>query len=62
MQKKAAEKHGMNNVRKFKRYLRNTQIQGEFTILSQDTHLFLPYDLTAHRHLPFLGSSPRVGS
>ena len=41
-------------------YLRNTPDSGRFHVLSQDTHLFLPYDLTAHRHPPFLGSSPRV--
>ena len=33
---------------------------GRVHVLSKDTHLFLPYDLTAHRHPPFLSSSPRA--
>ena len=55
---KAAEKHGMNNVRNF--IFKKHPDSGKVHVLSQDTHLFLPYDLTAHRHLPFLGSSPRA--
>ena len=55
---KAAEKHGMNNVRNF--IFKKHPDSGRVHVLSQDTNLFLPYDLTAHRHLPFLGSSPRV--
>ena len=41
-------------------YLQKHPDSGRVHVLSQDTHLFLPYDLTAHRHPPFLGSSPRV--
>ena len=55
---KAAEKHGMSNVRKF--IFKKHPDSGRVHVLSQDTHLFLPYDLTARRHLPFLCSSPRV--
>ena len=55
---KAAEKHGMSNVRKF--IFKKHPDSGRVHVLSQDTHLFLPYDLTAHRHLPFLCSSPRA--
>ena len=55
---KAAEKYGMNNVRNF--IFKKHPDSGRVHILSQDTHLFLPYDLTAHRHPPFLSSSPRA--
>ena len=48
---KAAEKHGMNNVRKF--IFKKHPDLGRVHVLSQDTHLFLPYDLTACKHLPF---------
>ena len=57
---KAAEKHGMNNVRKF--IFKKHPDSGRVHVLSQDTYLFLPYDLTAHRHLSFLCSSPRADS
>ena len=46
-----AEKHGMNNVRNF--IFKKHPDSGRVHILSQDTHLFLPYDLTACRHPPF---------
>ena len=55
---KAAEKHRMSNVRKF--IFKKHPDLGRVHILSQDTHLFLPYDLTACRHLLFLCSSPRA--
>ena len=55
---KAAEKHGMNNVRNF--MFKKHPDSGRVHVLSQDTHLFLPYDLTALRHPPFLSSSPRA--
>ena len=55
---KAAEKHEMNNVRNF--IFKKHPDSGRVHVLSQDTHLLLPYDLTAHRHPPFLDSSPRV--
>ena len=57
---KAAEKHGMNNVKKF--IFKKHPDSGRVHVLSQDTYLFLPYDLTACRHLPFLCSSPRADS
>ena len=55
---KAAEKYGMNNVKKF--IFKKHPDSGRVHVLSQDTYLFLPYDLTAHRHPPFLCSSPRA--
>ena len=55
---KAAEKHGMNNVRNF--IFKKHPDSGRVHVLSQDTHLFLPYDLTTCRHPPFLGSPPRA--
>ena len=48
----------MNNVRNF--IFKKPPDSGKVHILSQDIHLFLPYDWTAHRHSPFLSSSPRA--
>ena len=54
--KKAAEKYGKNNVKNF--IFKKHPDSGRIHIMGQDAHLFLPYDLTACRHLPSLGSSP----
>ena len=56
--KKAAEKHGESNVENF--IFNKHPDSGRIHVMCQDAHLFLPYDLTAHRHPPFLRSSPRA--
>ena len=41
-------------------YLKKHPDSGRIHVMSMDLDMFLPYDLAAHRHPPFLRSSPRA--
>ena len=48
----------MSNVKNF--IFKKHPDSGRIHVMGQDNHLFLPCDLSAHRHPPFLSPSPRA--